>query len=296
MASETSPYSSAADAAAPASSRPEGGTWLDAVARVRTTHLQRCRDEGLKFSMLTSYDVMTARIFDEAGIEVLLVGDSAGNVVLGEDSTLPVTLEDMVRMTRGVSRGARRAMVVADLPFGSYEESPAQAVASAVRLLKEGGAHAVKMEGGAYYAEHVRAMVQAGIPVMAHVGYTPQSVHALGGHRVQGREDAALQVVDDALALQEAGAFAVLLEMTARPTAARVVDALRVPTVGIGAGPETTGQVLVWQDALGLGEGRVPRFVKRYADLRSVVSGAVREYRKDVLGGAFPAAEHVFEK
>ncbi|MCP3425542.1 3-methyl-2-oxobutanoate hydroxymethyltransferase [Rothia sp. AR01] len=272
------------------------GDWLDRVSRIRTAHLQRCKDRGHRFSMLTSYDAMTARIFDEAGIEVLLIGDSAGNTVFGYPSTVPVTLEELIPLTRAVAGSARRAMVVTDLPFGTYEESPAQAVRSAVRLMKEGGAHAVKMEGGAYYAEHVRAMTQAGVAVMAHIGYTPQSENTLGGHRVQGRDDAAQRLLDDALALEEAGAFSVLIEMTAEPAVRAAEEALRVPTVGIGAGGSTTGQVLVWQDMLGLGEGRTPRFVKKYADLRGVVSQAAGAYRKDVLDGAFPAAEHVFDQ
>ena len=272
------------------------GDWLDRVATVRTVHLQRCKDRGHRFSMLTSYDAMTAGIFDEAGIEVLLIGDSAGNTVFGYPSTVPVTLDELIPLTRAVSGAAKRALVLAALPFGTYEQSPAPAVASAERLMKEGGAHGVKMEGGAYYAEHVRAMAQAGVAVMAHVGYTPQSVNSLGGHRVQGRDDAAQRLVDDALALEEAGAFSVLIEMTAEPAVRAADEALRVPTVGIGAGGSTTGQVLVWQDMLGLGEGRTPRFVKKYADLRGVVAQAAGAYRRDVLDGSFPAEEHVFKE
>lgn len=270
--------------------------WLEAVGRIRTTHLQRCRDTGTRFSVLTSYDAMTAGIFDAAGIEVLLVGDSAGNVVYGYGSTVRVDLEELIPLVRAVSGATRRALVLADLPFGSYEQSPAQAVHSAVRLMKEGGAHAVKMEGGAYYAPHVEAMVQAGIPVMAHIGYTPQRENTLGGHRVQGREQAAQSMVDDALALQEAGAFGVLLEMSTESSARAVVERLEVPTVGIGATGAATGQVLVWQDMMGLNSGRVPRFVKRYADLAGTMAQAVREYRQDVVSGAFPAPEHLFEK
>ena len=272
------------------------GDWLDRVSTVRTVHLQRCKDRGHRFSMLTSYDAMTAGIFDEAGIEVLLIGDSAGNTVFGYPSTVPVTLDELIPLTRAVSGAAKRALVLADLPFGAYEQSPAQAVASAVRLMKEGGAHGVKMEGGAYYAEHVRAMAQAGVAVMAHVGYTPQSVNSLGGHRVQGRDDAAQRLVEDALALEEAGAFSGLFELTAEPAVRAVDEALRVPTVGIGAGGSTTGQVLVWQDMLGLGEGRTPRFVKKYANLRGVVAQAAGAYRRDVLDGSFPAEEHVFKE
>ncbi|WP_178945815.1 3-methyl-2-oxobutanoate hydroxymethyltransferase [Kocuria sp. TGY1127_2] len=269
--------------------------WLSSVRRVRTTHLQRCRDRGQRFSMLTCYDALTAAVFDEAGIEVLLIGDSAGNTVYGYESTVPVTLDELIPLTRAVSSAANRAMVIVDLPFGSYEQSPAQAIASSVRLMKEGGAHAVKMEGSAYYAEHVEAMVQAGIPVMAHIGFTPQATNTLGGFRVQGRDDAAERLLVDARALAEAGAFAVLIEMTASPAVEAVVDGVDVPTVGIGAGGSTTGQVLVWQDMMGLTGGKVPRFVKKYADLRSVIADAAGAYRKDVLDGSFPAPEHVFE-
>lgn len=262
--------------------------------RIRLHHLQKAKDEGAKFAMLTAYDTMMASIFDAAGIEVLLVGDSAANTVMGYSSTLPITLEEMVVFAKSVVSGAKRALVVCDLPFGSYEVSTEQAVASAVKLMKEGGVHAVKMEGGAYYAPHVRAMVAAGVPVMAHIGFTPQAEHALGGYRVQGRGDAAEAMLADARALEEAGAFTVLMEMVPTDTAARVDAALHVPTVGIGAGGATTGQVLVWQDMLGLGEGKSPRFVKKYADLRSVVAGAAAAYHREVLDGAFPSAEHEF--
>lgn len=268
---------------------------LEEVSRIRTVHLQRCRDEGTRFSMLTSYDAMTSRIFDEAGVEVLLVGDSVANTVLGLESTMQLRMEDFLPFVRAISRTARRAMVVADLPFGTYEASPAQAVESAVRLIREGGAHAVKMEGGAFYAEHVRAMVQAGVPVMAHVGFTPQSEHALGGFRVQGRAEQAQRLVEDARALEQAGAFAVLLEMTAEPAARAVHEAVSVPTIGIGAGPVTTGQVLVWQDMAGLNPGRTARFVKKYADLHGQLDAAARAYRCEVLDGAFPGPEQTFQ-
>src|SRR5690606_22248967 len=249
-----------------------------------------------KFAMLTAYDVMMAEIFDSAGIEMLLVGDSAANTVLGYESTLPITLDDMITFTKAVANGAKRAMVVADLPFGSYDQSPAQAVATAVRLMKEGHAHAVKMEGTAQYAEHVQAMVPAGVPVIGHIGFTPQSEHALGGYRVQGRGDAVQQMKEDALALQNAGAFCILMEMVPSPVAAEIDAALAVPTIGIGAGNSTTGQVLVWQDMLGLGGRRTPRFVKKYADLREVVGNAVREYHQDVVSGSFPSAEYEFKE
>jgi len=258
--------------------------------------LQQAKDNGEKFAMLTAYDVMMAEIFDSAGIEMLLVGDSAANTVLGYESTLPITLDEMITFTKAVANGAKRAMVVADLPFGSYEQSPAQAVATAVRLMKEGHAHAVKMEGTAQYAEHVQAMVLAGVPVIGHIGFTPQSEHALGGYRVQGRGDAVQQMKEDALALQNAGAFCILMEMVPSPVAAEIDAALAVPTIGSGAGNYTTGQVLVWQDMLGLGGRRTPRFVKKYADLREVVGNAVREYHQDVVSGSFPSAEYEFKE
>ncbi|MFJ2315637.1 3-methyl-2-oxobutanoate hydroxymethyltransferase [Arthrobacter sp. MYb214] len=265
-------------------------------SRIRLHHLQQAKDNGEKFAMLTAYDVMMAEIFDSAGIEMLLVGDSAANTVLGYESTLPITLDEMIMFTKAVANGAKRAMVVADLPFGSYEQSPAQAVATAVRLMKEGHAHAVKMEGTAQYAEHVRAMVLAGVPVIGHIGFTPQSEHALGGYRVQGRGDAVEQMKHDAVQLQDAGAFCILMEMVPSPVAAKIDAALQVPTIGIGAGNSTTGQVLVWQDMLGLGGGRTPRFVKKYADLREVVGNAVREYHQDVVSGTFPSAEYEFKE
>ncbi|HAG63983.1 MAG TPA: 3-methyl-2-oxobutanoate hydroxymethyltransferase, partial [Kocuria sp.] len=220
---------------------------LPDVKRVRTVHLQRAKDTGEKFSMLTSYDVLTAGIFDRAGVDVLLVGDSLGNTVLGHASTLPVTVDDMVTFAAAVVRGVRRALVVVDLPFGSYEESPAQAVRSAARIMKDTGAHAVKIEAGQDLAEHMAAVVRAGIPVMGHVGFTPQSEHALGGFRIQGRGAAAEQLLRDARSAQDAGCFAVVLEMVSADAAGQVESALHIPTVGIGAGGVTTGQVLVWQ-------------------------------------------------
>ncbi|WP_431709630.1 3-methyl-2-oxobutanoate hydroxymethyltransferase [Glutamicibacter uratoxydans] len=265
-------------------------------ARIRIGHLTEAKQRGEKFSMITCYDTMLAEIFDQAGIETLLVGDSAANTVLGYNSTLRITLDEMIVFAKAVVNGARRALVVADLPFGSYEQSPAQAVASAVRLMKEAGVHAIKIEGDERFAPYVDAMVAAGVPVIAHIGFTPQSEHALGGYKVQGRGDSAAQLVRTAVALQDAGAFAVLLEMVPSPVAAEVDAALRVPTIGIGAGSSTTGQVLVWQDMLGLGTGRTPRFVKKYANLREVISEAVTEYHQDVANGSFPSVEYEFEK
>lgn len=245
--------------------------------------------------MLTAYDQYTAEVFDEAGIPVLLVGDSAGNNVFGYETTLPVTMDEMLPLVRAVSRSARHALVIADLPFGSYQASPEQALASAMRMMKEGLAHGVKLEGGRRVVPQVEALVGAGIPVMAHLGFTPQSEHALGGYRVQGRGDAAERLVNDACALEAAGAFSVVLEMVPAPVAARVTEVLHIPTIGIGAGAECDAQVLVWQDMAGLRGGKAPRFVKRYADLRGTLLGAARAYAQDVADRTFPAPEHEFE-
>lgn len=244
--------------------------------------------------MLTAYDQYTAEIFDEAGIEVLLIGDSAANNVMGHATTLPITLDEMIVFARGVSAGAQHALVVADLPFGSYEVSPGQAITSSVRLMKEALVHAVKMEGGSHYAPHVAAMTAAGIPVMAHVGFTPQSEHSLGGYRVQGRGAMAQQIIDDAVSLADAGAFCVLMEMVPTDVAAAVNAAVAVPTIGIGAGSSTTGQVLVWQDMAGLRGGTQARFVKQYANLRQILTDAAVAYGEDVRSGNFPGPEHSF--
>ena len=294
------PATTSAAAPAPASASASANVSkpfdLDAVKKVRTVHLAQAKAAGQKFSMLTCYDALTAQVFDRAGIEMLLVGDSAANVVLGYESTLTITLDEMIPLAAAVSRGASRAMVVADLPFGSYEQSPQQAVASAVRLMKEGGAHAVKIEADASMTEWVRALVRTGIPVVAHVGFTPQSEHALGGFRVQGRGEAAERVLADAVALAEAGAFCVLMEMVTAEVARRVDEAVgAVPTIGIGASNVTTGQVLVWQDMMGVRSGRVPRFVKQFAQIGKVMEDAARAYRDQVRSGEFPAAEHTFE-
>ena len=295
----SSPYAAQPAAAAASTTAPTNASKpfdLDAVKKVRTVHLAQAKATGQKFSMLTCYDALTAQVFDRAGIEMLLVGDSAANVVLGYESTLTITLDEMIPLVAAVSRGASRAMVVADLPFGSYEQSPQQAVASAVRLMKEGGAHAVKIEADASMTEWVRALVRTGIPVVAHVGFTPQSEHTLGGFRVQGRGEAAERVLEDAVALAEAGAFCVLMEMVTAEVARRVEEAVgAVPTIGIGASNVTTGQVLVWQDMMGLREGRVPRFVKQFAQIGKVMEDAARAYRNQVRSGEFPAAEHTFE-
>jgi 3-methyl-2-oxobutanoate hydroxymethyltransferase len=262
--------------------------------RVRTRDLIAAKERGERWPMLTSYDQYTAAIFDQAGIPVLLVGDSAANNVYGYETTVRITVDELLPLVRGVVRATRYALVVGDLPFGSYEEGPAQALRTAVRFMKEGGCHAVKLEGGRRYAEQIAAITGAGIPVMAHIGFTPQREHVLGGYRVQGRGDAAEEVVADALAVAEAGAFAVVLEMVPGHVAKRVTHDIAVPTVGIGAGPETDAQVLVWQDMAGLRTGKAPRFVKRYADLAGALTDATQRFAEEVREGAFPAAEHTF--
>jgi 3-methyl-2-oxobutanoate hydroxymethyltransferase len=259
--------------------------------RITVRDLQAAKDRGEKWAMLTSYDMLTATLFDEAGIPALLVGDSAGNNVLGYDTTVPVTVDDMVPLVRGVVRGTKRALVIADLPFGSYQGSPEQALATSVRFLQL-GAQAVKLEGGARVLPQVSLLVESGVPVMGHLGLTPQSVNTLGGYRVQGRGDAGDRLIEDALALQEAGAFAVVLEVVPSDLAERVTKELAIPTVGIGAGPGCDAQVLVWTDMAGLTPGPGPKFLRRYADLRSVLSAAVAEYSEDVREGRYPAAEH----
>jgi 3-methyl-2-oxobutanoate hydroxymethyltransferase len=281
---------------APYGSGPAGQQQQAAPRKVRVHHLRQLKERGEKWAMLTAYDQYAAEVFDEAGIPVLLVGDSAANNVLGYGTTLPVTTDEMLPLVRAVARAARRALVVADLPFGTYQAGPEQALATSVRMMKEGLAHAVKLEGGRRLAPAVDAVTGAGIPVMAHIGFTPQSEHALGGYRVQGRGEDAERLVDDALALQAAGAFAVVLEMVPAAVAAQVTKALDIPTIGIGAGPDTDAQVLVWQDLAGLRGGKPPRFVKRYADLRGILSTAAREYADDVRRGTFPAPEHSFEE
>ncbi|MFI5832731.1 3-methyl-2-oxobutanoate hydroxymethyltransferase [Micromonospora sp. NPDC051300] len=265
-----------------------------ATRRIRTRDLLAAKERGERWAMLTSYDQYTASIFDRAGIPVLLVGDSAANNVFGYETTLPVTAEELLPLVRAVVRATKHALVVGDLPFGSYEEGPAQALRTAVRFMKEGGCHAVKLEGGRRCAAQIEAIVGAGIPVMAHIGFTPQSEHTLGGYRVQGRGDTAEEVLADARAVAEAGAFAVVLEMVPGEVAKRVTGELPVPTVGIGAGPDTDGQVLVWQDMAGLRTGRAPRFVKRYADLAGALADATRQFADEVRGGEFPAPEHTF--
>jgi 3-methyl-2-oxobutanoate hydroxymethyltransferase len=261
--------------------------------RVTPRDLQRAKDRGEKWAMLTSYDMLTAALFEEAGIPVLLVGDSAGNNVLGYSTTVPVTVDELLPMVRAVVRSTARPLVVADLPFGSYQAGAEQALATSVRFLKEGGAQAVKLEGGRRVAPQVELLVQAGVAVMGHVGLTPQS-ELVTGLRVQGRGEAADGLLADALALQDAGAFAVVLEAVPADLAERVSKELVIPTVGIGAGAGCDAQVLVWTDMAGLTPGAPLTFVKRYADLRGTLLAATREYADDVREGRFPDAEHSF--
>ncbi len=282
MSEETAPYGT-------------GPTTNADVRRVRTQHIRQWKSEGHRWAMLTAYDQYMAQIFDEVGLPVLLVGDSAANNVYGYESSLPITVEEMLPLVRAVTRSAKRALVVADLPFGSYQRDPEQAYDTAVRFMKEGRAHAVKLEGGVEMVPQIKKIVDGGIPVMAHIGFTPQSEHNLGGYRIQGRGEGASQLLEDALAVQEAGAFSVVMEMVPGDIASEVTKKLDIATVGIGAGAGCDAQVLVWQDMLGLRQGRKPRFVKEYADLHSVVSGAVRQYAEDVAAGTFPGPEHTFE-
>ncbi|MFS8570959.1 MAG: 3-methyl-2-oxobutanoate hydroxymethyltransferase [Thermaerobacter sp.] len=272
---------------------PAGVPVQAAPVTVRT--LQRMKREGRPITMLTAYDYPTARLLDQAGVDVLLVGDSLGMTVLGYESTVPVTLDDILHHTRPVARAARRALVVADLPFLTYQVSVEDALRSAGRLLAEGGAQAVKLEGGAAVVDTVRRLVEAGIPVMGHLGLTPQSVHALGGYRVQGRtEAAARQLLEDAQRLAEAGAFALVLEMVPRQLARRVTEAVPIPTIGIGAGPDCDGQVLILHDLLGLYAGKSPKFAKQYVDLSAAIRDAVGRFIDEVRTGAFPTDEHSF--
>ncbi|MFI7700758.1 3-methyl-2-oxobutanoate hydroxymethyltransferase [Nonomuraea sp. NPDC049480] len=261
--------------------------------RVTVRDLTAAKERGERWPMVTAYDAMTARVFDSAGIPVLLVGDSAAMVVYGYDSTLPVTVDDLLPLTAAVVRGSSRALVVADLPFGSYQSSPQQALESAARFMKEAGAHAVKLEGGRRVLPQVEALVSAGVPVMAHLGLTPQSVNVLGGYRVQGRGQSGDELMADAKDLERAGAFSVVLECVPAELAQRVTTSLAIPTIGIGAGAATDAQVLVWQDLMGL-TPHPAKFVKRYADLAAEMDHAVRAFAHDVATGAFPAPEHTY--
>ena len=281
---ETAPYGSGA--AAPVS-----------VKKVRTHHLAQMKARGEKITMLTSYDMYTARIFDEAGIDILLVGDSAANNVYGFETSLPVTVDELIPLTRAVARSAHRAMVLGDLPFGSYQASPEQAYLTAARFMKEGLAHAVKLEGGMEIAPTIKKLVDGGVPVCAHIGFTPQSEHVLGGYRVQGRGAAADKLWADARAVAEAGAFGIVMEMVPGDLAAEISRDLDVVTIGIGAGAGCDGQVLVWTDAMGIrgpNDGRLPRFVKTFADVRTQLLDGARAYAAEVKAGSFPGEEHTF--
>ena len=263
--------------------------------RITIRDLQTAKDRGERWPMLTAYDYSTARVFDEAGVPVLLVGDSAANVVYGYDTTVPVTIDELLPLVRGVVRGTSRSLVVGDLPFGSYQASPQQALDTAARFMKEGGCQAVKIEGGRRVVPQVETLVAAGIPVMAHIGLTPQSVHALGGYRVQGRGDEdAHRLMQAAKALQHAGAFAVVLEVVPSEVAAEVTRALHIPTIGIGAGPSCDAQVLVWQDMAGLRSGKPAKFVKEYAQVGDVLRGAATQFADEVRSGAYPGPEHQY--
>ena len=265
------------------------------VRRVRTHHLRQWKAEGHKWAMLTAYEQYAAQVFDEAGIPVLLVGDSASNNVYGNETSLPVTVDELIPLVRAVTRATHRALVIADLPFGSYQGSPEQAFHTSVRFMKEANAHAVKLEGGLQMVRQVALLHDAGVPVMAHIGFTPQAEHSLGGYRVQGRGETGGQLIEEALALEEAGAFALVMEMVPAPVAAQVTEQLHIPTIGIGAGKNCDAQVLVWQDMMGLRTGKAPRFVKRYADLHTTMLDAARSYAAEVADGVFPAPEHTFE-
>ena len=273
---------------------PEPAAW-PADRRITITDLQAATERGERWSMLTSYDTLTAGVFEQAGVRALLVGDTSAEIVLGFQTTVPMTMDQLIPMVQAVVRGTRTALVVADLPFGSYEAGPEVALPNAVRHLKEGGAQAVKLEGGHRVLPQVRAMTAAGVPVMGHLGLTPQSVNTLGCvRRVEGRGTAGDQLLADARALQDAGAFAVVLESVPADLGRRVSAALRIPTVGIGAGPYCDAQILVWQDMAGLTTGRLPRFVKRYASLHETLLDATRRFTDDVSGGRYPDAEHSY--
>jgi 3-methyl-2-oxobutanoate hydroxymethyltransferase len=286
MSEIAAPYGTGAAAPATDGAKP--------VRRIRTHHLREMKERGEKFAMLTAYDMYTAQIFDEAGIELLLVGDSASNNVYGNETSLPVTVDELLPLTRAVTRSVKRAMVVGDLPFGSYQASPEQAYHTAVRFMKEANAHAVKLEGGIEMTPQIELMTRGGIPVMAHIGFTPQSEHNLGGYRVQGRGEAAARILADAKAVEAAGAFAVVMEMVPADVAGQITKELTIPTIGIGAGVDCDGQVLVWQDAFGLRGGKMAKFVKQYADVRGVLLEGAKEYAADVKAGTFPGPQHSF--
>ena len=259
--------------------------------KIRTSTLTALKQKGQRFACLTSYDALTAEIFDAAGIEVILVGDSASNTVLANEGTVPITLDEMLIFGRAVARSAKSALVVLDMPFGSYEVSATQAVENGIKAMKESGAAALKIEGAR--TEQIKALVEAGIPVMGHVGFTPQSVHALGGFKVQGRGDGATAILQDCLAIEAAGAFAVVLEMVPADLAEQITKELTIPTIGIGAGNKTDAQILVWTDFAGLG-AKSPSFAKQYLNLRQSLHDAATSYRSEVVAREFPTAEQSF--
>jgi 3-methyl-2-oxobutanoate hydroxymethyltransferase len=267
----------------------------DTTGKLPLTELAEMKSRGDRIVMVTAYDAPGARFADGAGIDIVLVGDSAAMVVLGHESTVPATMDEMLVLTRAVTRGARRPLVVADMPFGSFQVSDEEALGNAIRFVKEAGADAVKLEGAGPMLSRVQALVGAGIPVMGHIGLTPQSATMLGGFKAQGRTaEKAVRLYDDALALEAAGCFAIVLEAVPAPVAARITESLTVPTIGIGAGGETDGQVLVWHDLLGLYAGHAPRFVKRYADLAAEIERAVSEFVGDVRDHRFPEEQHTY--
>ena len=263
--------------------------------KLAITELSEMKRQGTRIAMVTAYDAAGARLAEAAGIDVVLVGDTAAMVVLGHDSTVPVSMDEMLFMTRAVASAVERPLVIGDMPFGSYQVSDEEAVRNAVRFLKEGGSDTVKLEGAGRMLPRVRAIVESGIPVMGHLGLTPQSATALGGYKTQGRTAAgARQMLADALALEEAGCYALVLEAVPTPVAARITEALQIPTIGIGAGPQVDGQVLVYHDLLGLTEGHTARFVKRYADLATVIREALAAFAADVRSGAYPEERHTY--
>jgi 3-methyl-2-oxobutanoate hydroxymethyltransferase len=273
--------------------KPAPGT--PAPGKLSLPELEQMKRRGDRIVMITAYDAPSGRIADAAGVDLILVGDSAAMVMLGHDSTVPATMDELVMLTKAVNRGARRPLVVSDLPFGSFQVSDRQALENAIRFVKEAGADAVKLEGAGPSLSRMRSIAGAGVPVMGHIGLTPQTATMLGGFKAQGRTAArAVQLYDDALALQDAGCFAIVLEAVPTPVAEAITDALEIPTIGIGAGASCDGQVLVWHDLLGLYEGHAPRFVKQYAELEPVIRSAVADYAREVRSGSFPEEQHTY--
>jgi len=267
---------------------------INNISKIRIHHLQKMKEQNQKWVMLTSYDMYTAAIFEAADIPVLLVGDSASNNVFGYDTSLPVTVDELIPLVRAVTRSTQRPLIIADLPFGSYQGSVEQCFNTSVRFIKEGGAQAVKLEGGMEMVPQVEKLVRSGIPVMAHIGFTPQAEHQLGGYRIQGKDDNGQHLIETAKAFELAGAFALLIEMVPAKVGEAITNAVKIPTVGIGAGNSCDAQVLVWQDMAGLRNGRLPRFVKQYADMNKLLLEAAKAFTADVVNGKFPSEEHNF--